>query len=589
MKQAAARSYGVWLAMFAGAASTALAGNIRLRLATAWSDDTPVVFANYLNHPAFWRGDDLVTYGQPYAYGTILNWGVALLERHLHIAPEFSAIVLTYLQNVLFAAAVYAYARALLRDTRIALVTTMFALAAQPWVWNLALYQPATETPYAGHFVLALVLLALAAFVNYRIATSALLLMAAAFVHPAIALAGVTIAGVSAVWTDGDERRRQFVWYLPPLICAVALPLLLRATAAEPLAGNDLVAVLRANAHMYPFVHSELWRERLPAFAGFIILAWLSTARMHVIEPRARKLLLAGSVVTALWTLGHIVAWVLQSPILIQLNGHRTTILAVLLWLPLIIDYLIHAVEEQAWPARIAAALVLALQAVFTWGLYVGALGALVIERLAPRRRASGMILVAWGGLVAAAGIAGVASAATTARPLLAVLVPGVYFDVRMFITALAIAGVLVAMRQYRSTVVAVLAIALVLRSVQRSQELVERTAADVYGVQMWAHTATPADAMFIIEPPISWRTYSLRRAVLIAGPRFEVYSRSRASLTRHDSVAAFVRAHRMDSQTDWRAFANQFGGDYVVRRRDAAALSKQVYANQTFAVYRLR
>lgn len=566
------------LAMAAGLLATALAaGNSHVRLAMAWSDDTPVVFSHFLEHPQFWRGDDLATYGATYGHGTVLNWGTALLERWSGISAVTVSVVLIYLQNAVFALGCFAYARALTASRYIAVTTTLFALGAQPWAWNLALYQPATDSPYAGHFVLGLILLAAAAYLHGRVKSAAVTLGVAALVHPMLALLGTTLLVLAAL-RESRRLSAAFVFLLP-MTLAIALPFAVRGASSGVLSGVELLAALRANKHMYPVANDAFWYERLPSFTGFLVvcgLAWKSV----MLAPRAHSFLVACAAGIAVWITTHVAAWLIELPILIQLNGHRASIVAVLFGLPLVMSYLLARGVDHA--RRAAAAVLLALQSMFTMGLYVGPLAALFAAKR--HQRGAFVILSMWLVLLLVFGTIGAASDATTARPVLALLAPGVYFAPVFFVVAVAMAATLFAGRMQQRVVLIVLCVAFVVRSIDRRREIGQRNGREIYALQSWAHAHSAPGDVFVIEPPISFRTFALRRAVMIDGPHFEVYSRSRVSVSTRDSIEAFIARN----PENWKAFSQRFGGRYLVRESNKMPGGTLVYSNRAYAVYRI-
>lgn len=543
-------------------------------LAIAWSDDTPVVFAHYINHPDFWTGDDLATYAPIYAFGSALNWGTALLERFLGISPVVVSLAITFLQNILFALGFFAYARRFLQSERTALLATMFTLAAQPWAWNLALYQPAIETPYAGHFVLAFALFAAACVLDGRYLQSAAWLTAGAFVHPALILITTTFLAAAA-------GRRLFIYVLP-LSCAIALPFFLRGSSGATIDASALLAALRANQHMYP-IHADAWLyARLPAFLGFLMLGSLTWRKRAVLPPPARRVLLWSATACAAWMALHVAAWLSGIPILIQLNGHRATIVLILLWMPAIVGYL-DAKLAEGIGHRVAAALILSFQAVFTWGFYIIAISALELEE----RRAR-IVLGLWATVGVVAAAIGFASPELTARPILSALLPGVYIGLTT--GAVALLGVMLLTTRPRYAVAFMIGMVCWRAQQYQHAQMIERHARDVYALQKWANANTPASAQFLLEPPISWRTFAVRRATKVdpQGSEFLVYSRSLASAMRRDSIRAFIRSNSLAEAATWQEMRRRFGGDYVVREITKPALPERVYANRSYAVYRI-
>src|SRR6185503_12305013 len=121
--------------------------------------------------------------------------------------------------------------------------------------------------------------------------------------------------------------------------------------------------------------------------------------------------------------------------------------------------------------------------------------------------------------------------------------------------------------------------------------------ARDYYEVQVWARSATAADATFIVGNAASlyegWRNYTHRAQISAGGCSF--YSCPKASLENDRKFAAFTSRHGNPRGptvgTDGlRAFARAFGGDYAVRRKVWPPLDFPIaFQNQAYVVYDLR
>jgi hypothetical protein len=112
-------------------ATVLLIGDFGVTLANSVGDDSPAVFARLLLDPAVFSGDIISTYGRVYALGTIVHWGPAIALRAFGISPETSALVLVFVQNVLFVCAVWLVARISGEDRVTAWIAAILARAAE--------------------------------------------------------------------------------------------------------------------------------------------------------------------------------------------------------------------------------------------------------------------------------------------------------------------------------------------------------------------------------------------------------------------------------------------------------------------------
>lgn len=553
-------------------------------LANAWVDDNPIVFTNFLRDPQFWRGDIIAGYGGAYAWGSIINWGTWLIDRSGIASAVTVSIGLTYLQNLLFYGAVYTLARAATAGMAAALITVLFALAARPTSWNLALYLPGADTPYAGFLVLAPVLFAAAAAVREQHLRAAAWLAGAALVHPVVALYGCAINGLYRVRA---RELRGALLYLLPAVIAAALTWLARGHAPQSAPRADMLAILANNMHMNPASHPERLRECVLAFTGFVLLVLISSRLRPFDSTAYRRLVMATTFVTIAGVFLHLAGWLLQLPVMIQANAHRTTILFVLIWLPHTVTFLLESVRRPQSIQAAAASVLLCGPAVTTWGFFWGPLAALAARLRHATQRLATPILLIWIGLLAGGLVFGVAGSTTSARPLLAVLLPGVYLSAAGAVLLLGLSGLTAAIPRNHVVAACLATAALFQHATFRAGDPRGATATSVYDAQQWAHRHTPRDAMFLVEPEIGWRTFAERRVVYVNASPAAAYSGDARAAARADSIAQFIAARTM-SDVDWRELGRRTGTQYVVRRRTSPPLSAPVYANRDFVVYRL-
>jgi hypothetical protein len=611
------------LAGFAGALVAALAiGDPGVRLANTILDDNPVVFAHFLADPHRYAGDALSTYGQVFGYGTAQNWVPALLFRHLGLDPVIPSVLFILLQHVLLAVALCQLALAMTRSRLTAVVTVAFAFAAEPWRWNLAAYASVMPWPYPGHLVMPVLLFAALAAIQERPRRVAILLAVAALIHPTMTLAMIAVISIYYVLGAARDRARlvaharRVLWLALPVAICVLPPLLLTLGEAQPLTAAETMAILRANGHANPLAHPAFRSSMLPALVSFLVIALLALGKRPGDDDRTTRLWSAAALATVALSCVHAAAMTIGVPKVAQLIGTRTSVLLVLLLLPLVVHYALDKIRSDHAVERWAGALLIVLLAAFREGVYLGPLAACLLTdvaygglgpwrvtwgtvRAAALRRAAAALLVGWFAAVVAAGAYGrLGGPNVSARWLLVWLVPGVYLDAVRFpgavvcvTLALLIARTLRTRAASPAAVLvgAVVALAGVVHAWQLGRETASPLARANYAAQRWAQTETPDTALFLVAvPDLPWRTMSERPSTWMAPNAFYVYSGSRRAKQRFaDRVEELRALHPRGGESSVRAFAAEYGAHYVVAAVTEAPFALPVaYRNAQLVIY---
>ncbi|HEX2780480.1 MAG TPA: hypothetical protein VHM30_13330 [Gemmatimonadaceae bacterium] len=578
-------------------------GDPQVRLANTILDDNPVVFAHYLAEPARYAGEALSTYGRVFASTTIQNWLPALALRTAGIDPNAFAIAFVLLQHALLGAALFAFARRVTNGRLTAWATVLFAFAALPWQWNLALYQSIMAWPYPGHLAVPFLLWSALALLDRRDGRLVAALAVAALIHPSMALCMVAIAGafllLSARAGGGRGVARTLAALAIPVAIAVVPPLWVGGAAGDRLATADLLAALRANGHLNPFASTRLWGNVVPTLVGYAMLALLAWRARLVADAPGRRLWIAASAATAALSAVHIVAMVVGIPRVAQLVGTRATLIWVLLTLPVVMRYLVDRALSESLVVRVSACALLILLGLQQFGLYLGPLLALLVAEWngRPRVRLSAGLLLAWGALVIGAAAYGVlGGAGRSGRPLLAVLAPGTYLGVQAFaiaiplllLVALTAAPVSRWSRARHLVLPSALAALAALQAWRTGRETAAPLAVANRDAQLWARTDTPARDIFLVAvPDLPWRTLSERPTIRMAPDGFYVYSGSRTAKERFaDQPRKLLADHPAGGAEAVAAFVGAYGARFIVAEPGMDLPWPVAYQNGELAIH---
>ena len=440
------------LLLFLSLTTMLMVGDLRVRLANITTDDNPVFYSMYWQNPGRFEGDIAATYSHATALSTLQNWLPALLQQTAGLPPIIPSWIFVFMQGVLLGLAMFRYTRLVTGRTDIAWLTVLFTYAAQAWGWNLANYGDHILIPYAGQLVLPFLLFAAAEVLRERLFRTAIFLILAGLIHPALTLQMLVILGIH--WLPlrpAKERKRLFTQLLVLGIVAgvcIIPALYLQSHGIDPLSAAELMPALKRNLHMSPWTEPAIWSVSLSTFVGFLLLTVMAFAHRRAMVSSWLAFWRSSLIGTMLLAVLHLVGWFGEIPKLIQLVPLRATLLFVLFSLPLVMLYLSEKLKSKQFMTRWATALVLLSLAVFASGLLWGPLAALLFHELSvvklragyrPAltrwiRRLGHVVLVAWTGLILfAAGSALLHASTIPYSAILSALIPGVRITFRSY------------------------------------------------------------------------------------------------------------------------------------------------------------
>lgn len=566
-----------------------LIGDFAVWLANSVGDDSPAVFSRILLDPSLFAGDTIAPNARVYALGTIIHWGPALLLRFVGIAPEATSMLLVYLQNVLLGCAVWLVARAAGEDRTTAWMASLFTLAAEVYIWNLASFRSQMAVPYGAHLALSFLLLAVFSLLRARNAHASGWLCLAAVTHPTMTLLSLPPIALALMWSDRrwkQNLRRTAIVIVPCTIAIAVTVLLVRSTDFDLMSAQDQLAAMRGNVHMNPFSTMHFWTVLMPTAATFVVMVSIAVSRLSHLQPFYRALLAMAVLVMSGYAIAHVIAVRLGIIPVLTLIPLRFMSILVVWSMPLCMGALLDRIRNGDVTARWATGALLILHPLSPLGAYWPALVSLLLgERW---KIVKAMLLVGW---LAAAVL--LMAGSNIGGPLLF----GSRISPSVLTAGLALSGVIAVLpriipgsRWLQPVPVLILLMPLLLlaRSAIKGAETRGGAMRDLYDAQHWARRSTPAGAAFIIEPNISWRSISQRSARQVWPADAYVYSRSKASYDYARAVKAQHARAPFRNEVDVLEFRKRFGGDYLVRHASRPPIFRQVFRNDEFAIYEL-
>lgn len=559
-------------------------GDWQMRLAMVSGDDSMEAVAIYFARASEFAADAYIQAWSPIAMASAVSWIPALAYRYLHIHPLLFFKLFTVGQTVGLALAMFQFAFIVTRSQLSAWLTAALTLAWQPVNWNLALVGGLEWMPYANWVSLPFLVYAFSAAIRDLRPRSYASLLAGALIHPI--MGAVATAIVVAYFAVDGLAARDWRRMLPPAAAAIAiaalsvLPLWL-ASRGVAFAPDDQTRVLLDNQHVRP------WGAVYPYGISSFVSSGLCIASLVALANTRNRFFVVTLVMTCATTAAHFLAVVLAVPQIMSVIASRSTILLVLVALPFVAQAVWNAIRTREPVAIIAVVMVLFRTNAVT----------LLAATLAIRAGRVGAFI---GAAVAIAALVPRGATLGAATPWLLG-----FQNLLSFSWPLALAGLAAAFLVPRSTaaaavvVVAMLGSAALGASWRGERELGKPLYADYAAAQIWARDHTPPGSTFTLlqtVPEMSWRSLSERPVVAASGV-FTAYRKAMVAADYNTRLNAFFARTGADGDSKlrtldegyWRAFAAEFGADYLVRPAEWPALAfTEAYRNASFRIYRI-
>ena len=321
-------------------------------LAIAHADNVLTFYAFLNSHPDSFSNDVAGIFGPAWLKNSILFWLPVVLNKFINLNPFGMNTFLTYLQVVLLGVSVFSLAREYSKNNILSFATSIFSMVLFIWNWNLASYGLVFHYSYYVTMILPFLIYAAIFYVREKYIVSYLMLVMAALLHPAIALYLLSSLFVYHIIRFSIRSlfcKKYVAFYLSILIVSV-----LPALYHQKYSGYEFVSKAYQWFCISHHMHSVPWKEYPPVwdlvYSSFITFAVVSIfsfvkIREHL-DQRWIRHLLSIAIVVVIFAILHLVAYVLQSIMLMQLLGLRATMLYLVFLFPIIMFHIYKSITK---------------------------------------------------------------------------------------------------------------------------------------------------------------------------------------------------------------------------------------------------
>lgn len=623
-----------------------------LRICDTIGDDFFVAHCNFFLHPEHFDKDIEFQAWARVALSSMLNWLPAIICKFAQIKPAVLYTPLVVLQNSLIVGSTYLLGRtmtAAAKESRIiSILAAVFTMLWKPQWWNSALMCSFDWFPYSNWVALPFLLLGFNFAILGKKWTANILIIVGALIHPILACLASLMIGVYRVLASTKQTRTRAIiesGLTTGLTAALAfVPIKLSTAGIEFAQDTDRLKVLAMNIHATPWGNG--YPYGISSFTASLIFAALLSLIALLGCPGKEKgnkgqlFFLSVFITTVLTTAAHCLAAVLHIAAIQNLIISRSTMLLLTTCIPLVM--------WQLWSILINGSIVSALTVLtflfcanpFT--LMAAALSA-VSQWINESKSRFGLSLILQG---LGAVIAAIMLCYHTPQfqepvkhqflePLFGIMLPqmisqnrNLVFDWKLFMSALAVLIVVRVLLDggiqwrnfvtatkptdgkknqtgYQSLLCLTLVVSLTVAACIENRKQAKSSIQNIktyYEVQKWARDNTPPGSSFILVNPTlhpSWRGVTERQTIATS-QLLQVYCSMQPLVDYNRKLAKFYSAHpplilkgsgnEQDMTTEnWSLFANEFGGDYLVRRKDWPKLGLPlVFENSEFVIHRL-
>ncbi|WP_156947163.1 hypothetical protein [Bradyrhizobium sp. WSM3983] len=567
-------------------------GDWNIRLAMVSGDDSLEAISIYFARESEFSADVFMQAWAPISLASAVSWIPALTYKFLHVHPILFFKIFTVWQTVGLALAMFHFSSAVTRSHLLAWLTAAMTICWNPQFWNLSLIGGLEWMPYANWIALPFLVFAFSSAYRGERFRSYVSLLIGAMIHPIMGMLATAIV-VPFVAYD-SVATRNFRLFVEPAIASVviaasaAVPMIL-STRGVSFVSADQTASLLANQHVRP------WGAEYPYGISSLLSSALCIASLVTLANTRDRFFIVALIMSSAMTAVHFLAVLFLIPPVMSVIASRSIILLVLVSLPFVASSFWKAIQTGN-PVKILAvslalfrtnAITLIAATTAVRGGKVGAIVGAVISVavvisevypfLVPAFGAAAPWLLAFQNLISFSwGAIGVGLAGAILASLSVPRIGGAMIVAAMLSSA--------TLGAYRTKLY-----------------VSNGKYADYAAAQLWARDNTAPGAAFTLlqtVPELSWRSLSERPVVSATGV-FTVYRLTTAANDYNKRLADFQRKRTTAAslgnlqeldENYWRAFAEEFGVDYLVRPIGWPALAfPEAYQNLSFRIYQIR
>lgn len=634
-------------------ATTILVRDVQIRICDVLVDECLVAHCKFFANPNFFDKDIEFQSWSRIALSSLLNWLPAIICKASGAKPEFFYALFVHIQNSLIVCATYLLGRATTRGPEsrpVSLLAAMFMMVWRPQWWNCALMCGLDWMPYSNWFALPFLLLGFYAAILGKKVWTILLICIGTLIHPILGMLASLVSSLYfIVSAERAQRLRTALQFL--LVSAVTaslifIPIRFAMAGLEFAKDADRLSVLMKNIHAspwlvhYPYGISSFTAALIYCFT-FTLMALMPCAGKER-NNQGQKLFLCTAGLAAMATLTHCLAAFIKLAPVQNLIVSRSTILLLASCAPLMM--------WQFWniftSGRIFASLTILVFLFCACPITAVAATLTVLSQRSVEKKEKIKANILCGTAAALTAVVLLYQApfaskwieTTILTPVFGQMLPQMVSQSRNFLfdwRLLTLSWLALIFLKFANSkklsekqtnednepqaelssgktnrlkefvcfvLVAALSFATFTENRKKAKPDIENTR-NYYKAQVWARDNTPTGSSFILVNTTnasSWRGLTGRQ-LISAQPIGEIYCSTKPVVEHNKKLAAFLAQHPgklladkgnlQDYETeDWLKFAAQFGGDFIVRRKDWPALQLPlVYQNEEFVIYKLQ
>ena len=603
-----------------------VSGDFNIRMALPPQDESPIAHSIYYINPGQFYLDAYMNVWSPIAIKSLINWFPALMMQYFDIDPNIFFVLFILLQTSLMVVSIYLLVIFTFHDRMLAWFSAIFILIWRPHWINIALISGLDWMPYANWFALPFILLGIAFTVNRQNIIGIIFIVFSGLIHPIMASLGLLMVIFLHTKKISDWQYKSKAFAVAIIVISLAITFISINESGE----NQVdITKLLSNPHINPISAGFPYGVAALSNALIWIIALYAIAFSGAGKNlSAIKILVCSGGVVIITCLVHFSSIALEIGPIINLILTRSSILAILITIPFVLNRLISEMSNLN-PLRVLGALIV----VFSCSA-ISLVGIALLEppkikgevfknnsRLSFIRNIVGSFFL---------GVAlirhypeGYALIESVVPIELSVMLPWIMSDNRkyLFNTLLLIPLIFIILINllclklilkkyfyifkkysgYVNITLVMVSLLLVgtLENISTSRNELSIEAIDYYKAQIWALENSHVNSAFIntgVWPTIAWRGVARRQTVstfYIGG----VYRSSEYAKQYNSRMDSFKNKHGINNndanewnllnEKDWLEFRREFGGDYLVRRAEHKILSFTiVYKNDNFLIY---
>jgi hypothetical protein len=503
-------------------------GSFDSRLANSNGDDHPMVWARYFSKPQIWQGDGNEITAKYFGVASLPNLLATVTGVFDSRIPYLLSWSYVFIQILGLGLAIYFFSQAWTKSAGMAAVVTLLTFAMTPWQNNLAYYPNMIHSPYPGHLVMPLIVLACYLMLRQQKGAMVLALSIAGLIHPSQTIHFVFLAFLFELIHDKRLKRDSLLWYSASLITSFLVPLFLIPKTVNGLSDGDLLPSALLNPHLVPWENTTFWPFGIPSLIGAFFLSSLYCRPFSKEESKKKCFWWANLVALIVFGFMHWTGAKLKILPILLLCPFRVSVINSVLLAPLGFIYLWENLRSRELGLAMTSASLIGLLVISTSGLFWGPLLILaygeVTKTNSQRQKISlGLILFWWFLLLLVGKPVRDLWGVEVSGGLRSFLVPGSHFTLAQILVVFVSSGIFALLSQienrgaknYSWITQLFVAFVALFQSYQIGAESKRGVLRDRWELEKWAAQHSSQQSLFLMNYG-SWRGIAERKAQVV-------------------------------------------------------------------------